>query len=117
MAVHCHRFVIESCCLGLLTCRGHRTLASSWGGQDGPAAAAASQTEILWREFFSDPSQWWDCRPEKVNVRYQDFKHKKTGDALGVSDNRSPPWVVAELAAMAPGTVPLDTFSWNRKLS
>ncbi len=50
-------------------------------------------------------------------MRYQDFKHKKTADALWVSDNRSPPGVVAELAAMAPGTVPLDTFSWNRKLS
>jgi hypothetical protein len=67
---------------------------------------------ILFRSFAV-----WDCRPEKVNVRYQDFKHKKTGDALWVSDNRSPPWVVAELAAMAPRTVPLDTFSWNRKLS
>jgi len=23
--------------------------------------------EKLWREFFSDPSQWWDNRTEKVN--------------------------------------------------
>jgi hypothetical protein len=22
--------------------------------------------EKLWREFFSDPSQWWDHRSEKV---------------------------------------------------
>jgi hypothetical protein len=22
--------------------------------------------EKLWREFFADPSQWWDHRPEKV---------------------------------------------------
>jgi hypothetical protein len=26
------------------------------------------QREKLWREFFSDPSQWWDHRTEKVNV-------------------------------------------------
>jgi len=23
--------------------------------------------EKLWQQFFSDPSQWWDHRPEKVN--------------------------------------------------
>jgi hypothetical protein len=23
--------------------------------------------EKLWREFFSDPSQWWDHRSEKVS--------------------------------------------------
>jgi hypothetical protein len=24
--------------------------------------------EKLWREFFSDPSQWWDHRSEKVRI-------------------------------------------------
>ncbi|CAM6011824.1 unnamed protein product [Sphagnum balticum] len=37
--------------------------------------------EKLWREFFSDPSQWWDHRSEKANVRYPDFKHMKTQKA------------------------------------
>lgn len=30
----------------------------------------ASQSEIvekLWRQFFVDPSHWWDYRPQKVN--------------------------------------------------
>jgi hypothetical protein len=29
-------------------------------------AAPGGQRENLWREFFSDPSQWWDHRSEKV---------------------------------------------------
>jgi pentatricopeptide repeat protein len=29
----------------------------------------------------------------------------------------NPPWVEAELAAMAPGTVQLSIFSWNSKLA
>jgi hypothetical protein len=28
--------------------------------------APRGEREKLWREFFSDPSQWWDGRPEKV---------------------------------------------------
>ncbi len=28
----------------------------------------------------SCPWEWWDCRPEKMNVRYLDFKPKKTKD-------------------------------------
>jgi pentatricopeptide repeat protein len=66
---------------------------------------------------FFDPSQWWDCRPEKVNARYPDFKHKKTQDALWIGDRRNPPWVASEVAAMAPGTVQMDSFSVNRRLS
>jgi pentatricopeptide repeat protein len=99
---------------------GHKALASSFssssGGEVG-ASAAASKRETLWQEFFSDPSQWWDGRSEKVNPRYPDFKHKKMGEALWLVDNRNPSWVVAELAAIAPGTKQLDTFSWNRKLA
>jgi hypothetical protein len=26
--------------------------------------------EKLWQEFFSDPSQWWDHRSEKVNKNH-----------------------------------------------
>jgi len=29
-------------------------------------AVPAGHREKLWREFFLDPSQWWDHRPEKV---------------------------------------------------
>jgi hypothetical protein len=30
------------------------------------SAVPGGQREKLWREFFSDPSQWWDHRAEKV---------------------------------------------------
>ncbi|KAJ7570944.1 hypothetical protein O6H91_01G141200 [Diphasiastrum complanatum] len=73
--------------------------------------------ENLWREFFSDPSQWWDHRSEKVNAKYPDFKHKKTQEALWLVDRQNPPWVEAELAAMALGTVQLNIFSWNTRLA
>jgi pentatricopeptide repeat protein len=78
---------------------------------------AYNQRDKLWREFFSDPSQWWDCRPEKVNVRYPDFKHKKAQGALWLGDGQNPPWVGEKLAALPPGTVEWDMFSWNRRLS
>jgi hypothetical protein len=29
-------------------------------------AVPGGEREKLWRDFFSDPSQWWDHRPEKV---------------------------------------------------
>jgi pentatricopeptide repeat protein len=100
-------------------CLGHRAaLVSSWSGDLEQAASASGHREEVWREFFSDPSQWWDCRPEKVNARYPDFKHKKkTEDVLWLGDRRNPPWVAAEVAAMAPGTVQMGSFSWNRRLA
>jgi hypothetical protein len=45
----------------------NRALAS-WSGELEPTAEAkfsGTQNEKLWREFFSDPSQWWDHRSEK----------------------------------------------------
>ncbi|CAM6051292.1 unnamed protein product [Sphagnum compactum] len=73
--------------------------------------------EKLWQKLFSDPSQWWDHRSEKVNARYPDFKHKKTQEALWLNSNLNPPWVEAELASMAPGTVQLNLFAWNMRLA
>jgi hypothetical protein len=70
-----------------------------------------------WRQFLSDPSQWWDCRSENATARYPDFKHKMTQDSLWIGHRRNPPWVDAKLAAMTPGTVQLDRFSWNRRLA
>jgi len=78
---------------------------------------AAGQRERLWREFFLDTSQWWDHRSEKTSARYPDFTHKKTGAALWLDSQQNPPWVAAEMAAMAPGTVQLHIFSWNMKLA
>ncbi|KAH9573419.1 hypothetical protein CY35_02G208400 [Sphagnum magellanicum] len=109
------RLALESRCSGPIASCGHIALVSSWSGHDGKVASG--HTEKVWREFFSDPSQWWDCRPGKVNARYPDFKHKKTQDALWLGDRRNPPWVAAGVAAMAPGTVQMDSFSWKRRLA
>jgi len=52
-----------------------------------------------------------------VNARHPDFKHKRTQESLWVEDQWNPPWVEAEIAAMAPGTVQLNIFSWNKRLA
>jgi len=73
--------------------------------------------EKRWREFFTDPSQWWDNRMEKGNPGYPDFRHKKSKEPLWIDGKFNPPWVESELAAMVPGTVQLNTFSWNTRLA
>jgi pentatricopeptide repeat protein len=52
----------------------------------------------------------------QVNVNYPDFKHKTTRQALWLDDPQRPPWVEAKLDGMAPGTLQLNIFSWNKKL-
>ncbi|KAH8940749.1 hypothetical protein BDL97_14G001600 [Sphagnum fallax] len=111
----CYRLTFESCRLRHILTWSHRALATSSGGN--VRAVAAGRIEKLWRQFFSDPSQWWDCGPEKVNSNYPDFKHKHTQDGLWLVDRRNPTWVRAQLAAMAPGTVQLHMFSWNTRLA
>jgi hypothetical protein len=82
MAVR-HRLTLESRLLGhTVTSCCSRALATT-RGEKGEPTAAPGQTETLWRQFFSDPSQWWDCRSEKVNPRYPDFKHKKRSTHSG----------------------------------
>ncbi|KAJ7533360.1 hypothetical protein O6H91_13G045300 [Diphasiastrum complanatum] len=73
--------------------------------------------EKLWRKFFSNPSQWWDHRFDKANVRYPDFKHKESQESLWIDGRLTPKWVEAELAALSPGTLQRSVFSWNIKLS
>jgi pentatricopeptide repeat protein len=90
-------------------------VASNWGGKGGPTAG--QRIETFWQQFLSDPSRWWDCRSEKATAQYPDFKHKTTQDSLWIGDRRTPPWVDAKLAAMAPGTVQLDRFSWDTRLA
>ncbi|KAJ7298365.1 hypothetical protein O6H91_Y001800 [Diphasiastrum complanatum] len=72
--------------------------------------------ELLWKEFFSDPSQWWDHRFDKRSARYPDFKHKKTEDALWIDGRSVPKWAKAEFAAMKLGSVERSAFSWTEKI-
>ncbi len=103
MAVR-HRLTVEWRRLGHVVTCGSRAVASNWGGKGGPTAAG-QRIETLWQHFFSDPSRWLDCRSEKATARYPDFKHKTTQDSLWIWDRRTPPWVDAKPAAVAPGTV------------
>ncbi len=52
-----------------------------------------------------------------MSARHPDFKQKRTQESLWVEDQWNPPWVEAEIAAMAPGTVQLNIFSWNKRLA
>jgi pentatricopeptide repeat protein len=58
--------------------------------------------------------------------RYLDFKHKarfqrrnvrRHGKHYGLRTHKDLPWVKAEMAAMAAGTVQLNIFAWNQKLT
>ncbi|CAK9866876.1 unnamed protein product [Sphagnum jensenii] len=111
----CHRLSLDSQQTGHIVTSGNRTLATTRGGNVGPTVAYPA--EKLWRQFFSDPSQWCDCRQEKVNERHPDFKHKRTQAALWLDNRQNPSWVGAKLAAMASGTPQLDSFTWNRRLA
>ncbi len=83
MAVH-HQLTLELHRLGRIVTCGNRALVTTWGGKGGPTTA--DQRETLGQQFFTDPSQWWDRRPEKVTERYPDLKHKETQDALWLPD-------------------------------
>jgi pentatricopeptide repeat protein len=52
-----------------------------------------------------------------VNARYPDFKHRRRKEALWHNSNLNPPWVEKGLATMALGTVQLNFFSWNTRLT
>ncbi|CAM6110065.1 unnamed protein product [Calypogeia fissa] len=73
--------------------------------------------EKLWRDFFSDPSQWWDHRAEKECPRYPDFRHKESSAGLWLNDNLNPSWVEAGMATIAPSDLQEHVFSWNRRLA
>ncbi|CAM6129666.1 unnamed protein product [Calypogeia fissa] len=113
------RWSVFSVVIGFRLC--HKLKFST--GRDVPAPAAdpfvagrKRVVEKLWREFFSDPSQWWDHRSDKANIKYPDFKHKKTQAPLWLDGKLNPPWVESELAALAPGSVHWNVFSWNKLL-
>ncbi|CAM6127849.1 unnamed protein product [Calypogeia fissa] len=93
-----------------------RSKAVTW---EGAAKSNYGQTEIVeerWRQFFSDPSQWWDHRSGKTNVKFPDFKHKETDEALWINDQLNPDWVEAQLATLAPGMVNQPLSYWNREI-
>lgn len=62
------------------------------GVEDGDPATAA-----LWRQYFNDPSAFWDNRRDKRNPKAPDFKAKNGGEGLWISSRRNPSWVATSL--------------------
>ena len=60
------------------------------GGSSG--SSEVEEDERLWREYFADPTLWWDNRLNKRNPRAPDFKHRVTRKALWIDGWYIPRW-------------------------
>ncbi|KAI5079002.1 hypothetical protein GOP47_0006673 [Adiantum capillus-veneris] len=58
------------------------------------------QHEELWKDLFSNPSQWWDYRRSKTNARYPDFRHKTSKQVLWLNNKLKPVWVDSRLPTL-----------------
>eukprot|EP00250_Pteridium_aquilinum_P007771 c17427_g3_i1 orf=66-536(+) len=59
---------------------------------------ACRDLDSLWKEYFMDPSQFWDSRNNKTGPRSPDFRHKQTWEPLWINGWHNPPWVKEELS-------------------
>lgn len=58
---------------------------------------ACRDLELLWREYFRDPSRFWDSRNSKATPRSPDFRHKQSWEPLWLHSHQNPHWVKEEL--------------------
>lgn len=56
--------------------------------------------EQKWKDFFANPSNWWDNRTSKKGSKYPDFRHKTSGEVLWIDSFNSPAWVKPQLAVL-----------------
>lgn len=76
----------------------------------GPApvpGAGNSDVDLLWREYFRSPGEFWDNRQNKMNPNAPDFKkkvgkfasadEKRNAPALWVDRKDTPTWVLDQL--------------------
>lgn len=56
--------------------------------------------EQKWKDFFANPSKWWDYRTSKKSPKYPDFRHKTSGEVLWIDSFNSPAWVKPQLAVL-----------------
>ncbi|KAG0581800.1 hypothetical protein M758_3G008300 [Ceratodon purpureus] len=100
----------------------NRCSSSIWKGisTDAHASGEAQTKEQLWKEYFADPSQWWDNRVAKINPRSPDFRHKATRKALWLDGWSTPLWAKLVIEGELQPPVghrtqsPLDTALPNR---
>ncbi|MCO5583109.1 hypothetical protein L7F22_037017 [Adiantum nelumboides] len=59
--------------------------------------STSSRKDLLWKEFFRDPSKWWDNRNSKPSPGCPDFKHRVTPEPLWLDSRDTPSWVFEEL--------------------
>lgn len=79
--------------------RGHfQTRAVATEGAPSSDLSPKDRQERQWQEFFLDPTQWWDNRPDKKNPRYPDFRHRRSKQPLWLNDRLKPAWVDSLLA-------------------
>ncbi|XP_057519707.1 protein OSB2, chloroplastic-like [Amaranthus tricolor] len=81
---------------------GSSDLMATFGKSENTAATSKLSTLELWQAFFANPTEWWDNRKNKKNLKYPDFKHKDTGEALWVESRYNPPWVKSQLEKLDP---------------
>ncbi|KAI5054216.1 hypothetical protein GOP47_0030892, partial [Adiantum capillus-veneris] len=63
--------------------------------------------DLLWREYFKDPSRWWDIRKSKTSPSSPDLRHKVTKQPLWFHSCFNPSWVQEELQRL--GILPSQT--------
>ncbi|XP_031097553.1 protein OSB1, mitochondrial-like [Ipomoea triloba] len=86
------------------TCQESKTI-ESW---DEDRLEKSNSRLHLWQVFFSNPSEWWDNRKNKVNHKGPDFKHRYSGEALWLQQN-DPPWIRRQLELLDSRPVVKDT--------
>lgn len=74
----------------------------------------------LWKNYFNNPSEWWDNRLNKRNPKAPDFKNKTTGAPLWIDSVTTPAWVKAQIQghdAKEPSFVNGDSIQGERSNS
>jgi hypothetical protein len=72
---------------------------------------------VLIIEFYARDVENHMADQFDLDFWYLDFKHKKTQEGLWPDSRGNLPLVAAEVAGTAPGTVQLNIFAWNKKLT
>eukprot|EP00250_Pteridium_aquilinum_P020197 c24737_g9_i1 orf=186-608(+) len=68
-----------------------------WRCQHKHKKSRRTSYDSLWKQYFRDPSHWWDNRSSKAGPAYPDFQHKVTKEFLWVDCSYNPSWAVEEL--------------------
>ncbi len=68
----------------------------------GVTQGSNSKKDQAWRDYFANPSDYYDNRVDKRNPKGPDFKHKQSGEGLWLGGTYPAPAWVAERLNMGP---------------